>query len=122
MRKLAMLPLLLGVSLFASCANYTWRGQGADVTPEEREQGFVGVDKLAAAWERERTFKQARRGADGFVNSFGRDLDHILSTFSRHVLNYSETDPFVNYPTNSSLVGETLGFGMSTGVRLLPIR
>lgn len=103
MRKLALLvPLLLATT---ACQGFTWHGQGSGVTEQQAALGIKSVSELASDYESRTYYRGLRRRMDGRANAFGRDLSSIQSSFGRHFLNYSEDDPYVNYPSNSSSLG-----------------
>ena len=103
MRKLALLvPLLLTMT---ACQGFTWAGRGSTLTDEQIALGIKEVGTLAAEYDTRAYFSGLRRRLDGRANAFGRDLGNIQRTFGRHILNYSESDPYVNYPTDTTSVG-----------------
>ena len=110
MRRIAIaLPLLL-LTLSVSCANFTWRGRQSGVTEEQAERGIKDYHTLDAEYETAKFWRSVRQRRDGRVNAFGRDLSRIQDLIDRHFFNYSTTDPYVNYPTQSGLISETGGF------------
>ena len=103
MRKLVLLlPLILSA---VSCQGFTWEGQGAGLTDAQRAAGVKDLNALAREYETRTYFAGLRRRLDGRANAFGRDLASIQSSFGRHFLNYSESDPYVNYPSSTTSLG-----------------
>lgn len=119
MRKLArILPLVL----LGACSSFTWQGQGGSLTQREKELGLRDVAALAGEYDTEAYWRNQRRRIDGQVNAFSRDLDSVRSTFARHFLNYSESDPYVNHETDRTYLGEIGRFGVSTVGTIVPVR
>lgn len=107
-----ILALLLTVSL-ASCT-ITWKGQGSGLTDAQRERDIKDPIALANAYETNQYFTDLRRRNSGRANAFGRDLRSIGVTIDRHFFNYSETDPYVNYESDTSYLDHMLRFSLST--------
>jgi hypothetical protein len=105
MRKLiVVLPL---VALTWSCSNFGWRGSGTGVSEEQAREGIKDYYTLNSEYETEQFWKSVRARRDGRVNAFGRDLGRIQDIFDRYFFNYSPTDPYVNYPTQQTLLSQT---------------
>jgi hypothetical protein len=101
------LPVL---TLGLLCGACKWEGAGAGVSAEQHEMGLKDVDALADEYESKAYWAGVRQRRDGRSNAFGRDLHRIVQTFDRHFLNYSWTDPYVNYKTNTSSVDHMMRF------------
>ena len=109
MRKLALLlPLILATT---ACQGFTWQGQGAGLTDEQRALQVKDIDALAREYDTRTYWAGLRRRMDGRSNAFGRDLNNIQQTFGRHFLNYSVDDPYVNYPSDRTTLGHLGRFG-----------
>jgi len=114
MSKLSAVALSASLALFASCRTFTWRGQSADVTAAEASRGIKDVPTLSQEYETAKFFAGLRRRMDGRSNAFARDLDNITSTIDRHLFNYSVDDPYVNFPTQYSMVDHSLRTAVTT--------
>ena len=110
MRKLALvLPLAL---LSFSCSNFTWTGQGAGLTEDQAQRGIKDVAALQSEYETETYWASVRARRDGRVNAWSQGFAHLQDTLDRHLFNYSPTDPYLNYPTDSNVILETGRFGL----------
>ncbi len=96
-----MLRILSVVTLAFLCGSCKWEGAGSGVTEKEYQVGLRDVDSLVAEYESKRYWADIRRRRDGRSNAFGRDLDRIVQTIDRSFLNYSWSDPYVNYKTET---------------------
>lgn len=115
MRKLLLvLPMFV---LAMSCQNFTWQGQGSGLSQDENARGLKDIHQLAQKYETTRYWSRVRQRHDGRVNAFGRDLASIQNTIDRHLFNYSSLDPYVNYPSDSSIPGELGRFMVSSLAR-----
>ena len=113
MRKtLLALPLILGM---ASCANFTWQGQGSDQSAGGRR--VKDIAELNRQYETTRLWSSVRARRDGRVNAFGRDLASLMDTLDRHLFNYSPSDPAVNFPTDLTLVDHIGRIGVTAVAR-----
>lgn len=117
MRKLALVLALLPA---AACSTFGWEGQGAGLTEEQRDRGIKSVTALASEYETQTFFRSVRRRSDGRNNAFGRDLDSITRFFDRHLWNYDENDPYVNFPSRTTKLEHIGRFGLNT-VSSLPL-
>ena len=105
MRRLALIvPLAF---LLASCTSFSWSG-----ATETSPSGEIDVDALVAEYEANRYWGSVRARSDGRANAFGRDLSSIVSVFDRYFLNYSVSDPYVNYPSDIGWLEHTGRFGV----------
>ena len=111
MRKFALVLALLP---FAACSTFGWDGQGAGVTKEQQERGIKDVTALANSYETQSFFRSVRRRSDGRNNAFGRDLMNVTRFFDRHLWNYDENDPYVNFPSNTTKFEHIGRFGLNT--------
>lgn len=108
--------VLLSLSL-VSCQSFTWQGQNANISAEDRAKGLKDVATLAAEYESEAYWRSVRRRSDGRANAFGRDLNSIQTTIDRHFFNYSPEDPYVNFETNVGAGDHLVRFGTTLLVR-----
>jgi hypothetical protein len=111
MRKFAFVLALLPM---AACSTFGWDGQGAGLTKEQRQRGIKDVAALANSYETQAFFRSVRRRSDGRNNAFGRDLMSISNFFDRHLWNYNENDPYVNFPSNTTKLEHIGRFGLNT--------
>jgi hypothetical protein len=110
MRRLALIvPLAL---LLSSCANFSW-----DKAPKEVAPGEIDVEALVAEYETTAYWRSVRARSDGRANAIGRDMGSIVNVFDRYFLNYSASDPYVNYPSDIGWLEHT----GRMGVNLLPL-
>ena len=116
MRKLAvLLPLAL---LSFSCSSFTWQGQSAGVTEEQKERGLKDIATLTREYETENYWAGMRAKRDMLVNAWGRDFAAITTTIDRHLFNASPTDPSIAFPTESNYLDHTVGFGLDYSARM----
>lgn len=121
MRTLALIVSLLACT---ACQSFTWQGRGAGVTPEQYARGLQSVDSLAASYETQRFYRDSRRRMDGRANAFSRGLTNIRNTVDRHIFNYNQDDPTLNFPSGREGFLTATG-RVSTGVfntMLMPLR
>lgn len=111
MRKFAFVLALLPM---AACSTFGWDGQGAGLTKEQRQRGIKDVAALANSYETQAFFRSVRRRSDGRNNAFGRDLMSISNFFDRHLWNYNENDPYINFPSNTTKLEHIGRFGLNT--------
>lgn len=105
MSRLALtLPLALTL---ASCSTFTW-----EKAPKDISSGEIDVDALVAEYETNAYWRSVRARSDGRANAFGRDMGSIVDVFDRYFLNYSVTDPYVNYPSDTGWLEHTGRFGV----------
>jgi hypothetical protein len=109
-RLLSLAPLVL----LAACQSFTWKGQSAP-SADEMARGVKDLPSLTTAYETDKFFSGVRTRMDGRSNAFSRDMDNIIATIDRHFFNYSADDPYVNFPTQYSILDHSL----RTGVRLV---
>lgn len=119
MRKIALALALL--PMLGACQSFGWSGAGAGVTPEQAELGIMDVAALADAQDTESFFASVRRRRDGRSNAFGRDLGKITDFIDRHLFNYSADDPYVNYPSNTTMIDHVGRFGVNTFAGRIPV-
>jgi hypothetical protein len=120
MRKLALIvPVLLAT---AACSNFTWQDQHVNIPDDQLAYGVRDVDTLVREYESAQFYGGVRRRADGVANAFGRDLASIQTTFGRHFLNYSPTDPYVNYKSDTGYLGHLGNFTTTFVTTLVPVR
>lgn len=98
-------PLLL---LSMSCSTFTWKGH----SPANETPGVRDIGELSSSYETETLWKSVRARRDGRVNALGRDLEHIQDLIDRHIFNYSPNDPYVNYPTDKTVLDPFTEFGV----------
>jgi hypothetical protein len=55
---------------------------------------------------------ELRRRNDGRNNAFGRDLMAVQDFIDRHVWNYNQNDPYVNYSNDTTKLGHVGRFGL----------
>lgn len=115
MRKFALVLALLPM---AACSTFGWDGQGAGVTKEQQQRGIKDVTALANKYETQAFFRSVRRRSDGRNNAFGRDLMNITDFFDRHLWNYDASDPYINFPSNTTKFEHIGRFGLSTAAGL----
>jgi hypothetical protein len=118
MRKLALVLTILPV--LAACKNFGWEGAGGTMSDEQKARGIKDVQALSSAHDTENFWRGARRRSDGLNNAFGRDLMAIQSFWDRYFMNYDASDPYVNYPSDTTRLEHLGRFGMST-VTALPV-
>ena len=119
MRKLALVLTLLPL---AGCSNFlNWKGQGAGVSKEQKERGIRDVGALSSEYQSKHFYREVRRRSDGRNNAFGRDLMSIQNFFDRHIWNYDQNDPTVNYPSDTTKLEHVgrFGVGIVTSVPLV---
>jgi hypothetical protein len=114
MRTLALSLLICSLS---ACSTATWKGHGEGLTPEQRRQDVKDISALASQYESRAYFSDLRRRQMGRANAFGRDLRSIGVTLDRHFFNYSLTDPYVNYESDTGYTDHMLRFALSTVAR-----
>ena len=123
MRKLAILPLAFALG---ACSSFSWSGQNSNLSDEDRSLGLKDVATLSREYSNSRDWQNYRRRVDGRTNALGRDLSSVFSTFDRHLFNYSDTDPYVNFETDENYFTTTVwevgsGIGRNT-LPWLPVR
>ena len=100
MRRLALIvPLAF---LLASCSGFTWQK-----APKTSAPGEIDVASLVAQYETSKYWQEVRTRSDGRANAFGRGMGSIVDFFDRYFLNYSPTDPEVNYPSDTGWLEHT---------------
>lgn len=105
MRRLALIvPLAF---LLSACANFSW-----NKAPKEIGPGEIDVDALVAEYETTAYWRGVRARSDGRANAFGRGLGSIANVLDRYLLNYSASDPYVNYPSETGWLEHTGRFGV----------
>lgn len=119
MRKNALAFALL--PMLGACQSFGWSGAGAGVTPEQAERGIMDPTALADANDTETFFASLRRRRDGRTNAFGRDLLKITDFIDRHFFNYSADDPYVNYPSSTTMVDHIGRFGVTSVTGRVPV-
>jgi len=117
MRKFALVLALLPM---AACSTFGWDGQGAGITQEQQQRGIKDVAALANEYDTESFFRGVRRRSDGRNNAFGRDLTSISTFLDRHLWNYDENDPYINFPSRTTKLEHVGRFGLNT-VSSLPL-
>ncbi|MFK7743206.1 MAG: hypothetical protein AB8H80_23020 [Planctomycetota bacterium] len=117
MRKLALVLALLPAT---ACSTFGWESQGSELTQEQKESGIRSVAALANEYETRTFFRGVRRRSDGRNNAFGRDLMGITRFLDRHIWNYDENDPYVNFPSRTTKLEHIGRFGLNT-VSSLPL-
>lgn len=117
MRKLALAVMLMPL---CACSSFGWEGRGGGVTEDQKARGLQDVASLAGDYETEAFYRGVRRRMDGRNNALGRDLTSIQDFIDRHVWNYNKNDPYVNYPSDTTSLGQFARFGIST-VATLPL-
>lgn len=111
---------LLALSLLLCClpaCSTTWKGAGSGVTADQRARDIKDIYALTRAYETNAYFSDLRQRQMGRANAFGRDLRAIGVTIDRHFFNYSTTDPYVNYESDTSYLDHLLRFTLSTVAR-----
>jgi hypothetical protein len=119
MRKLALVLTLLPL---AACSNFlNWKGQGAGVSKEQHERGIRDVGALSSEYQSKHFYRDVRRRSDGRNNAFGRDLMSVQDFLDRHLWNYNQNDPSVNYPSDTTKLEHVgrFGLGVVTSVPLV---
>jgi hypothetical protein len=111
MRKFALVLALLPM---AACSTFGWDGQGAGITQEQQERGIKDVAALANEYDTQAFFRGVRRRSDGRNNAFGRDLTSISRFIDRHIWNYDENDPYINFPSRTTKVEHVGRFALNT--------
>lgn len=106
MSKLHALAIV-SLALLSSCA-FSWKGQSSEVSAQDASRGLKDVPTLTKQYETQKLFAGLRRRMDGRSNAFARDMDSIVSTLDRHMFNYSADDPYVNFPTEYSILDHSL--------------
>jgi hypothetical protein len=104
MRKTFLVVPLLMLSL--SCSNFTWKGMGHGLSEDESQRGLKDATELAREYDTQRYWAEVRARRDGRVNAWGRGFDRMQNTIDRYLFNYSPDDPYVNYPTDNTVLGE----------------
>jgi hypothetical protein len=105
MRKyLLVVPLVM---LSASCSSFTWKGMGHGVDKDQEARGIKDPAALAAEYDTEHYWAKVRARRDGRVNAWARAFDRVQDTLDRYLFNYSPNDPYINYPTDSTVLEET---------------
>ncbi len=99
----AIVPL----ALLTSCA-FSWKGQSSEVSAQDASRGLKDVPTLSKQYETQKFFSGLRRRMDGRSNAFARDMDNIIATADRHLFNYSADDPYVNFPTEYSILDHSM--------------
>ena len=110
------LALLLTICCFSACS-ISWTGQGSGITPDQADRDIKDVSALASQYESATYFSDLNRRQSGRANAFGRDLRSIGVFVDRHFFNYSETDPYVNFETDTSYLDHLLRFTLTTVAR-----
>jgi hypothetical protein len=105
------LALALSLAALCSCTSFTWQGQKAGLSSDEALRGVEDFAALTRKYETETYFRRLSRRQDGRANAFGRDLAHIQETIDRHFFNYSVDDPYVNFETETGVLGHMARFG-----------
>ena len=113
MRNLALLLLLC---CLPACS-VSWEGQGSGVTSDQASRDIVDVAALANSYEANAYFTDLRRRQSGRANAFGRDLRSIGVFIDRHFFNYSPSDPYVNYESDTGYSDHLLRFALTTVAR-----
>jgi hypothetical protein len=88
---------------------------GLDGKSSYRESGdreIKSVSSLERTHKRNQFFGDLRRRNDGRNNAFGRDLMAIQDFIDRHVWNYNQNDPYVNYSNDTTKLGHVGRFGL----------
>jgi len=116
MRKFALVLALLPM---AACSTFGWEGQGTGLTKEQQERGIKDVTALANEYETQSFFRSVRRRSDGRNNAFGRDLDNIANFLDRHLWNYDQNDPYINFPSRTTKL-EHFGRFTMVGLSSMP--
>ncbi len=117
MRKFALVLALLPM---AACSTFGWDGQGSGITQEQQQRDIKDVAALANEYDTESFFRGVRRRSDGRNNAFGRDLTSISTFLDRHLWNYDENDPYINFPSRTTKLEHVGRFGLNT-VSSLPL-
>ncbi|MFN6196140.1 MAG: hypothetical protein ACK5BN_20195, partial [Planctomycetota bacterium] len=100
---LALLPL-------GACS---WFGlDGKSSYRESGDREIKSVSSLERTHKRNQFFGELRRRNDGRNNAFGRDLMAIQDFIDRHVWNYNQNDPYVNYSNDTTKLGHVGRFGL----------
>ena len=130
MRNLALLLLLC---CLPACS-VSWEGQGSGVTSDQSSRDIVDVAGDAVTAEVVNTgteanpqyrlvlaakayFTDLRRRQSGRANAFGRDLRSVGVFIDRHFFNYSPSDPYVNYESDTGYADHLLRFALTTVAR-----
>jgi len=112
---------VLPFALLASCSSFAWEGRGKGVSEQQLRDGLQDVNKLADDYQAQAAWRSVRMRKDGRSNAFGRDLERIQDFVDRHFFNYSKDDPYVNFPTNNTMLDHVGWFGVTAVAGRLPI-
>jgi hypothetical protein len=99
---IALLPL-------GACSWIGFDGQSSYRDSGDRE--IKSVSSLETKHKKNQFFGELRRRNDGRNNAFGRDLMAIQDFIDRHVWNYNQNDPYVNYSNRTTKLGHVGRFG-----------
>lgn len=110
------LALLLLFCCMTSCS-MSWEGQAAGITSDQASRDIQDVSALANRYEASAYFTDLRRRQSGRANAFGRDLRSIGVFIDRHFFNYSTSDPYVNYESDTGYADHLLRFALTTVAR-----
>ena len=112
-----ILAPILALVLLGACQSFSWTGE-----PGDPDSGLANVGAMAGQYETESYWRNHRRSIDGLTNALSRDLGGITATFARHFMNYSATDPYVNYETENGYLREVGKWAVSFTNTVIPIR
>jgi hypothetical protein len=107
MRQFALVLSLLPL---AACSVLGLDGKDTYRGGSERE--IQSVSSLESRHQKNKFFGELRRRNDGRNNAFARDLMGIQDFIDRHVWNYNQNDPYVNYSNNQTKLGHVGRFGL----------
>jgi hypothetical protein len=107
MRQFALVLSLLPL---AACSVFGLDGKDTHRSGGERE--IQSVSSLESRHQKNQFFGELRRRNDGRNNAFARDLNGIQDFIDRHIWNYNQNDPYVNYSSNQTKLGHVGRFGL----------
>lgn len=107
MRQFALVLSLLPL---AACSSLGLDGKDTYRTSGDRE--IKSVSSLESRYQKNQFFGELRRRNDGRNNAFGRDLMAMQDFIDRHIWNYNQNDPYVNYRSNTTKIEHVGRFGL----------
>ena len=107
MRQFALVLSLLPL---AACSSLGLDGKDTYRTSGDRE--IKPVSSLESRYQKNQFFGELRRRNDGRNNAFGRDLMAVQDFIDRHIWNYNQNDPYVNYRSNTTKIEHVGRFGL----------